>query len=64
VIRTDHPAGRGRTSDRSSHLTWSWDYLANQTEWTDDQQSFYERSLGAIVNGDDESATLRVGPRG
>ncbi|MCZ7685881.1 MAG: hypothetical protein M5U28_46845 [Sandaracinaceae bacterium] len=48
------PSGRVHT------LTWTWDYLANTTEWTDDAESFYERSIGAITNGDDDtSATLR-----
>jgi RHS repeat-associated protein len=46
-------------SGRVASLTWSWDYLANTTEWTDDQSSFYERSLGRIVNGDNLSSTLR-----
>ena len=45
--------------DRVVSLTWTWDYLANTTEWGDDANSFYERSLGAIANGDDLSATLR-----
>ncbi|MCZ7680149.1 MAG: hypothetical protein M5U28_15825 [Sandaracinaceae bacterium] len=44
---------------RVASLTWTWDYLANTTEWTDDASSFYERSIGGITNGDDESATLR-----
>ncbi|MBN4049561.1 hypothetical protein JYT86_00725, partial [bacterium AH-315-N03] len=44
---------------RVINLNWSWDYLANQTEWDDDQQSFYERSIGRIDNGDALSDTLR-----
>ncbi len=39
-------------SDRVVNFTYEWDWLANQTEWTDDAQSFYERSLGDdIGNG-------------
>ena len=45
--------------DRVRSLTWEWDYLANTIDWTDDASSFYERSLGAITNGDDESGALR-----
>lgn len=45
--------------DRVASLTWTWDYLANTTEWTDDANSFYERSLGGITNGDDEGDTKR-----
>ncbi len=36
---------------RVRSLTWEWDWLGNMVEWTDDAQSFYERSLGDIVNG-------------
>ena len=43
------------SANRVVSLTWSWDYLANQTSWTDDSHAFYERSLGAITNGNDES---------
>ena len=39
------------TSTRVVNLTYDWDYLANQTEWTDDAHQFYERSLGGIANG-------------
>ncbi|MCA9610171.1 MAG: hypothetical protein KC619_31460, partial [Myxococcales bacterium] len=38
--------------DRVVSLAWSWDYLANQREWNDDQSAFYERSIGQITNGD------------
>ena len=37
--------------DRARSLTWSWDWLGNATEWTDDQSSFLERSLGTLGNG-------------
>ncbi len=38
--------------DRVVSLAWSWDYLANQREWNDDQSAFHERSIGQITNGD------------
>lgn len=37
--------------DRVRSLTWDWDWLGNMTDWTDDAQQFYERSIGAITNG-------------
>ena len=40
-----------RPPSRVNSLTWSWDYLANTTAWSDDESSFYERSLGDITNG-------------
>jgi RHS repeat-associated protein len=49
------PAPETRVMD----MWWSWDFLANMTAWEDDASSFYERSLGGIVNGDAESASLR-----
>ncbi|MBX3247859.1 MAG: hypothetical protein KF901_11825 [Myxococcales bacterium] len=37
---------------RVINLTYRYDWLANQTEWTDDAAAFYERSLGSnIRNG-------------
>ncbi|HHH27872.1 MAG TPA: hypothetical protein ENK57_05960, partial [Polyangiaceae bacterium] len=48
------PGALTGAAQRVVDLTYSWDYLANQTETSDDQASFYERSLGAIVNGDGE----------
>ena len=36
---------------RVESLRWSWDYLANTTSWTDNDDAFYERSIGAIGNG-------------
>ncbi|MEC7525277.1 MAG: RHS repeat domain-containing protein, partial [Myxococcota bacterium] len=36
---------------RVETLRWSWDYLANTTSWTDNDDAFYERSIGAIGNG-------------
>jgi RHS repeat-associated protein len=39
--------------DRVQALVWSWDWLGNMTEWTDDAQQFYERSIGDIGNGYD-----------
>jgi RHS repeat-associated protein len=34
---------------RVINLTYRYDWLANQTEWTDDSQAFYERSLGSTI---------------
>ncbi|MBX3271614.1 MAG: hypothetical protein KF729_15215 [Sandaracinaceae bacterium] len=50
------PTGAGA---RVVSQTWSWDFLANQTESTDDRATFYERSLGAIANGHDDAALTR-----
>ena len=36
---------------RVETLRWTWDYLANTTSWTDNDDAFYERSIGAIGNG-------------
>ncbi|MCA9607293.1 MAG: RHS repeat-associated core domain-containing protein, partial [Myxococcales bacterium] len=57
------PMGPIAPTDRVMTQTWSWDYLANQTD-TGDQTSltggtFYERSLGAITNGDDDGDAPR-----
>jgi RHS repeat-associated protein len=41
--------------ERVQSLVWSWDWLGNMTEWSDDAQQFYERSIGAITNGQDVS---------
>ena len=49
----------GQEASRVVSLTWDWDYLANTTEQTDDRHSFYERSIGSILNGDDVDATRR-----
>ena len=43
--------GEASTGDRVRSLTWEWDWLGNMTEWTDDAQQFYERSIGDITNG-------------
>jgi RHS repeat-associated protein len=53
------PLVTGHVAPRVRSLVWSWDYLANTTEWTDDQSQFYERSIGTIVNGTASGA----GPR-
>jgi hypothetical protein len=38
--------------DRVVNFTYAYDWLANQTEWSDDAGAFYERSLGTqIRNG-------------
>jgi hypothetical protein len=39
--------------NRVRSLVWEWDWLGNMTEWTDDAQQFYERSIGDIQNGQD-----------
>ncbi|UJR84874.1 Hypothetical protein I5071_69530 [Sandaracinus amylolyticus] len=43
-------------SSRAVSLAWDYDFLGNSTEWSDDQDSFYERSLGDITNGLDIDA--------
>lgn len=49
---------------RPVNLTYTTDWLANTTEWTDDAGAFYERSLGDITNGSiadgDRPAALRM----
>ncbi len=35
--------------NRVVNLTYRYDWLANQTEWTDDAGAFYERSLGSTI---------------
>ncbi|HBQ13770.1 MAG TPA: hypothetical protein DEF51_22425, partial [Myxococcales bacterium] len=42
---------------RVETLRWSWDYLANTTSWTDNDDAFYERSIGAIGNGNSTGET-------
>ena len=40
--------------ERPISMTYRYDWLANQVEWTDDASNFYERSLGAegqVVSG-------------
>ena len=58
-------------ANRVEQLDWSHDWLANMTSWTDDADSFYERSIGGIVNGHEEgrrptalymAASLNGGP--
>ena len=46
---------------RPVQMQYQYDWLANQTQWSDDQSVFYERSLGradqsSIANGFEESA--------
>ena len=50
-----------RTPDyRNRDLTYSFDFLGNMTEWTDDAAVFYERSIGdSIENGVDAGPNLR-----
>jgi RHS repeat-associated protein len=44
--------------DRVVNFTYAYDWLANQTEWSDDAGAFYERSLGTqIRNGFAEGET-------
>ncbi|MGE0792116.1 MAG: RHS repeat-associated core domain-containing protein [Sandaracinaceae bacterium] len=52
------PAAPGDDA-RVRTLRWEYDFLANQTVSDDDNESFYERSIGRIVNG----ADLGVGYR-
>ncbi|GAB5547991.1 MAG: hypothetical protein SangKO_077510 [Sandaracinaceae bacterium] len=42
---------------RVESLRWSWDYLANTTSWTDNDDAFYERSIGDIGNGNSAGET-------
>ena len=44
---------------RAEALEWSYDFLGNSTEWSDDADSFYERSIGAIANGVELGTDLR-----
>jgi RHS repeat-associated protein len=39
------------SGNRVRNLVWEWDWLGNMTEWSDDAQQFYERSIGEIQNG-------------
>jgi len=44
------------------NFTYQYDWLANQTEWTDDQSAFYERSLGTnILNGHEATSSTGTG---
>jgi len=43
-----------RPEGRVASLTYEYDWLANMVEWNDDAYQFYERSLGAITNGEAE----------
>lgn len=42
--------------ERLADLTYSYDWLANQTLWDDDARSFFERSIGDISNGSDTAS--------
>ncbi|MFO0685594.1 MAG: SpvB/TcaC N-terminal domain-containing protein [Sandaracinus sp.] len=47
------PMATAMPETRVQWLGWEWDWLGNMTQWTDDQQQFYERSIGEITNGFD-----------
>ncbi len=50
--RRPAPMVSAQPDQRPINFTYQYDWLANQTEWTDDANAFYERSLGAnILNG-------------
>ncbi|MBX3249366.1 MAG: hypothetical protein KF901_19470, partial [Myxococcales bacterium] len=56
--RTPAPRVGELPEGRVINLSYRYDWLANQTEWTDDAGAFYERSLGAnIRNGFTEGQT-------
>ena len=41
-------------TSRVNQLLYDYDWLANQTDWIDDQGVFYERAAGLLVSGNDE----------
>lgn len=43
-------------------LVYDYDWLANQTEWTDDQGVFYERSAGLLSSGNDDPGFSALSP--
>jgi len=47
---------------RLGDLTYSYDWMANQTVWEDDARSFYERSIGEIANGADHASGRGANP--
>jgi RHS repeat-associated protein len=50
--RNPAPMVSAQPTERPRNFTYEYDWLANQTEWTDDANAFYERSLGTeILNG-------------
>lgn len=42
-------------TSRLADLTYTYDWMANETLWEDDARSFHERSIGQIGNGADHS---------
>jgi RHS repeat-associated protein len=44
---------------RPKSQAFAYDFLGNMTSWTDDQDAFYDRSLGAIENGVDTNPAVR-----
>ncbi|MCA9574635.1 MAG: SpvB/TcaC N-terminal domain-containing protein [Polyangiales bacterium] len=47
---------------RVRDLTYDYDWLANQTDWTDDQGVFYERSAGLLSSGNDDPGFSPLSP--
>ncbi|MBK8588977.1 MAG: hypothetical protein IPN77_07585 [Sandaracinaceae bacterium] len=47
---------------RVRDLVYDYDWLANQTEWTDDQGVFYERSAGLLSSGNDDPGFTALSP--
>ncbi len=43
-------------ASRPHRQSWSHDFLGNMVEWRDEQNRFWDRSLGAITNGIDTAA--------
>ena len=49
-------------AERPHDLEYEYDWLANQTRWTDDAGAFYERSLGEnILNGHEATPSTGTG---
>ena len=52
--RRPAPMVSGNALTRVRNLVYDYDWLANMTEWTDDESVFYERSAGLLSSGNDD----------